>query len=377
MRIIDLDVIQIAVNHRGDWLVVRLLTDEGLVGLGEASHGGGGPDRDAIITAILTRQCLPRLGGQDPRAVVVALQSLRPLAQGRAAATAVSACEQALWDLAGQAAGMPIYQLLGGPVRERIPLYANVNRAVTERTPAGFTRAAASAAAEGFRAVKCAPFDGVVRQRVRDRDQRARVQRGLDCVAAVRDAVGADVDVLVDCHSAFDGPLAVEVGRELRRLGVTWFEEPVPTEDLEALARLRPLVPDLELIGGEALYGLTGFWPYLAAGVWDVVMPDVKHCGGISALLAIARVAEARGVSVAPHNPSGPVAMAASAHAAAALPHLRMLEYAWGEVPWRADIIAPREQIVAGEFVLPAGPGLGLTLEDAAVAAHRPAKEMN
>ncbi|MGN6811889.1 MAG: mandelate racemase/muconate lactonizing enzyme family protein, partial [Thermomicrobiales bacterium] len=360
MRIINLEVVQVAVNHRGDWLFVRLVTDEGPVGLGEASHGGGGPDRDAIVTAILERQCLPRLRGQDPRAVAVALQALRPLAQGRAGATAVSACEQALWDIAGQAAGVPVYRLLGGPVRQRIPLYANVNRAVTERTPAGFARAAADAVAEGFRAVKCAPFDGVVRQRVRDRDQRARVQLGLDCVAAMREAVGPDVDVLVDCHSAFDGPLAVEVGRALRRLDVTWFEEPVPTDDLEALVRLRPLVPDLELIGGEALYGLSGFWPYLAAGVWDVVMPDVKHCGGLTDLLTIARVAEARGVGVAPHNPSGPVAMAASAHAAAALPQLRALEYAWGEVPWRPAVIMPREEIIAGELVLPDSPGLGI-----------------
>ncbi|MGN6359525.1 MAG: mandelate racemase/muconate lactonizing enzyme family protein [Thermomicrobiales bacterium] len=376
MRIINLEVVQVAVNHRGDWLFVRLVTDEGPVGLGEASHGGGGPDRDAIVTAILERQCLPRLRGQDPRAVAVALQALRPLAQGRAGATAVSACEQALWDIAGQAAGVPVYRLLGGPVRQRIPLYANVNRAVTERTPAGFARAAADAVAEGFRAVTCAPFDGVVRQRVRDRDQRARVQLGLDCVAAMREAVGPDVDVLVDCHSVFDGPLAVEVGRALRRLDVTWFEEPVPTEDLEALVRLRPLVPDLELIGGEALYGLSGFWPYLAAGVWDVVMPDVKHCGGLTDLLTIARVAEARGVGVAPHNPSGPVAMAASAHAAAALPQLRALEYAWGEVPWRPAVIMPREEIIAGELVLPDSPGLGIVLDEAAIAAHRAGGEV-
>jgi galactonate dehydratase len=370
MRITGLEVVRVMVNHRGAWLFVRLTTDEGLVGLGEASHGGGGPDRDAIVTAILERQCQPRLRGQDPRAVAATLAGLRLLAQGRAGATAVSACEQALWDLAGQAAGVPVYRLLGGPVRDRIPLYANINRAVTERTPNGFARAAAAAVADGFRAVKCAPFDGVVRQRVREREQRARVRLGLDCVATVRTAVGAEVDVLVDCHSAFDGPLAVEVGRALRRLDVTWFEEPVPTDDLDALARLRPLVPDLELIGGEALYGLAGFWPYLTAGVWDVVMPDVKHCGGITDLLTIARVAEARGVGVAPHNPSGPVAMAASVHAAAALPQLRALEYAWGEVPWRADLIAPREQIIAGELVLPDGPGLGVMLDEASVAGR-------
>lgn len=372
MRITGLEIARLGVNRRGDWLFVRLTTDEGLTGLGEASHGGPGPARDAIVTAILERHCLPALLGRDPRVVRAAVAALEPLADGHAGATAVSACEQALWDLAGHAAGLPVYRLLGGPVRERIPLYANINRATAERTPDGFARNAAAAAAEGFRAVKLAPFDGLERHRLRDRDQRERVSHGVACVAAVRAAVGAGVDVLVDCHSRLDVPTAVAVARELRALDVRWFEEPLPTADLEGLARLRPLVQaeGMELIGGERLYGVGGFWPYLAAGVWDVIMPDVKHCGGIAATLAIAAAAEARGVAVAPHNPSGPVANLASAHVAAALPGLRALEHAWGEVPWRAEVIAPAERIEAGELVLPAGPGLGLALDEALLGAH-------
>ncbi|MGH2557908.1 MAG: mandelate racemase/muconate lactonizing enzyme family protein [Thermomicrobiales bacterium] len=371
MQITGLDVVRVGVNHRGDWLFVRLLTDEGLTGLGEASHGGSDPERDAIVTAILEQQCLPLLRGRDPRAVVPAVAALQRIARGFAAATAISACEQALWDLAGQAAGQPVYRLLGGPTRERIPLYANINRATVERTPEGFAQCAAAAASEGFAAIKCAPFDGMERHRVHDRDQRERIRHGLACVAAVRDAVGPAVDVLVDCHSHFDLPTAVEVAEQLHALGVTWFEEPLPTADLDALTRLRSLVPGMEAIGGEELYGIEGFWPYLATGIWDLVMPDVKHCGGIAALLAIAHVATARGIGVAPHNPSGPVAMAASAHATAALPHVRALEYAWGEVPWRADLLSPRECILDGEFVLPSTPGLGVTLNEDVVAAHR------
>lgn len=373
MRLTGLEVLRVGVNRRGDWLLVRLTTDEGLVGLGEASHGGFGPDRDAPVTTILERQCRPLLQGRDPRAVVPAVAALAPLATGLPGATAVSACEQALWDLAGQAAGLPVYRLLGGPARERIPLYANINRATTERTPAGFARNAAAAVAEGFRAVKLAPFDGVDRSHLRGAEGRARVAAGLACVAAVREAVGADVEVMVDCHSRFDVPTALAVAAALRELGVGWVEEPVPTADRDALARLRPLLAGggQELIGGEQLHGVAGFWPYLAAGVWDVVMPDVKHCGGIAALVAIAALAAARGVATAPHNPSGPVAVAASAQAVAALPEVRALEYAWGEVPWRADLVAPRERIVAGELVLPDGPGLGVGLDEATLAAHR------
>jgi len=370
VKIVDLDVVRVGVNRRGDWLFVRITTDEGLTGIGEASHGGGA-GRDEIVSAILIHQCRPRLVGKDPSAVVAATSALWPLGDGLPGATAVSACEQALWDLAGQAAGLPVHRLFGGPVRASIPLYANINRATVERTPDGFAHNAGAAVGEGFRAVKCAPFDGMDQRRVRDRDQRERLAAGLACVAAVRDAVGPDVDVLVDCHSHFDVPTALEVAAELRRLGVTWFEEPLPSSDLDGLARLRAAVPDLELIGGETLFGLAGFWPYLTAGLWDVIMPDVKHCGGIAALVEIARVAESRGVAVSPHNPSGPVAAVASAQAAAAMPQLRALEHAWGEVPWRERLLVPAERIVDGHYVLPEGPGLGITLDDAVVAAHQ------
>ncbi len=371
VRVTNFSVIRVAVNTRGDWLFVQLETDDGLIGIGEASHGGNGPARDAIVTAILEQQCWPLLRGCDPRAVVAATTTLRPVAKGIAGATAVSACEQALWDIAGQAAGLPIYRLFGGAVRDRIPLYANVNRATPERTPNGFARSAKAAAAEGFPAIKCAPFDGMERRRVRDRDQRERVRLGLACIAAVRDAVGPEIELFVDCHSHFDAPTAVDVARELRDLGVTWFEEPLPTAQLEALQKLRPIVPGMELIGGETLYGIEEFWPYLATGVWDLIMPDVKHCGGISALHSICQLATALGIGVAPHNPSGPVAMAASAHVAAALPFVRWLEFAWGEVPWRAELFSPSEQIVDGAYVLSDRPGLGVELNESVVEAHR------
>lgn len=375
MRITGLDVISVQVNQRGDWLFVRLTTDEGRTGLGEASHGGSGPARDALVAAILVHQCLPRLLGCDPRAVLMALVALAPVADGFAGVTAVSACEQALWDLAGQAAGLPIHRLLGGPTHERIPLYANINRATVERTPEGFARNAAAATAENFRAVKLAPFDGLDRRSLRDLSGREGVRHGLACVAAVRKAVGVEVEVYVDCHSHFDVATAVEVARELRALGVTWCEEPVPTADLPALMRLRPLLEaqGLELLGGEHLGDVGDVWPYLAAGVWDTIMPDVKHCGGIAEAVTIGRLAAARGIGVAPHNPSGPVAMAATAQVVAVLPTVRALEYAWGEVPWRSGLVVPAERIEDGALIVPTGPGLGVALDEEMVAAHRAA----
>ncbi|HEV2066324.1 MAG TPA: enolase C-terminal domain-like protein, partial [Thermomicrobiales bacterium] len=170
------------------------------------------------------------------------------------------------------------------------------------------------------------------------------------------------IDVMVDCHSAFDLGTAHQVARELAALGITWFEEPLPVWNLDANRLLKPMVNDLgmELVGGELLFGTGGYWPYLVAGIWDVIMPDVKHCGGLAALRAIGQLAVGQGVGVAPHNPSGPVSTIASGHALAAVPEHRPLEVAWGEVPWRREVVDPSETIGAGVLRLPDGPGLGI-----------------
>ena len=162
---------------------------------------------------------------------------------------------------------------------------------------------------------------------------------------------------------------AVWVADELAALGVRWFEEPVPTEDRAALARVRDAVA-IEVIGGEHLTGPAACWPYLADRLFGTLMPDVKHCGGVSGLLAIGELAAAAGVAVAPHNPSGPVALAASLQVAAVLPTFRILEYAWGETDWRAGLVSPPETIVNGEIAVPVGPGLGVRLDETVAAAH-------
>ena len=154
------------------------------------------------------------------------------------------------------------------------------------------------------------------------------------------------------------------MARALRECGVRWFEEPTPTEDRETLLALRPHVHALgmELIGGELLYGVAGFLPYLAPRVFDLIMPDVKHCGGIGATLAIAATADACGIAVAPHNPSGPISMAASAHVAAAMPRLRALSTPGARC--RGDPNCSRHASVSRMActLVPTGPGLGVDL---------------
>jgi galactonate dehydratase len=288
---------------------------------------------------------------------------------GLVAATAYSAIEQALLDLTGKALGVPVSTLLGGRVRDELAMYANVNRATKPRTPAGFAAAAKAAVGDGFRAVKAAPFDGFPAVGSPAADVDAALVQGVACVAAMREAIGPDVELMVDCHSFFEVAQAERVARELEPERLAWYEEPVPPERVKDTLEIRRRV-EQPLAGGEILYGIDGFAPLVREQAVDVIMPDVKHCGGLWELTRIAAAAEACDVAVAPHNPSGPVSTAASAQVCAALPNFRVLEYQWGEVDWRADVVSPPERFEKGMLRLDDRPGLGIELNDEVVRKH-------
>lgn len=371
MNITDVRVLGVRVNHRGDWIFVRVETGDGLVGLGEASHSGD----DAAVAFLIHHSLRPKLLGKDATRVEAIWRELvytpaGGLIDGRLHATAVSGIEQALWDLNGRALGVPVHRLLGGALRDRLRLYANVNRAVVDRSPAGFARAAAHAVAEGFTAVKLAPFDGVVWSR-RDRlEARDALRTGVERVAAVREAIGPRVDLHVDCHGRLTREMALPVARELAALNVVWFEDPTePTDDLAGLAAIGAAV-DLPLVTGELLFGRAQFWPLIQSRAVGTIMLDVKHCGGLWEGRKIAALAETTRTMVSPHNPSGPISMLASAHLAATLPNFAIMEHAWGEVPWRPALTSPAEPIADGHFLVPQSPGLGATLDEALLQEH-------
>ena len=350
----------------GGWLFVQVETDDGLVGLGEASQGG-----NDLVEACVEKRLKPYLVGKDPRGIepLTAGRLALTSRDGRAAATALSGVEQALWDLWGQSLGQPIWALLGGRHRDRIVLYANTNRRTYDRSPDGFAESARLAVADGVRAVKCAPFDGVSYRYPDRAENRRGIALGIARVAAIRDAVGPDVRVMVDCHSRFDVPTAIEVARELAPLKLDWIEEPVADADLDGLARLRESI-EMPLAGAEARIGRDGFWETLRRRVLDVIMPDVKHCGGILEMRKIAALAETARVSVSPHNPSGPVSTLASVHLCAAIPNFLALEYPWGEVSWRDELLTPNEVVEAGSIAVPDRPGLGFALNMEVARAH-------
>ncbi|MBN1401186.1 MAG: hypothetical protein JXA74_10140, partial [Anaerolineae bacterium] len=189
-------------------------------------------------------------------------------------------------------------------------------------------------------------------------------------VRAVRAAIGEEVELLVDCHGRMEASEAILVARELEPYDLFWYEEPVPHIFPDELARVTAAVK-APTASAESVFGVEGFAPFLSGPVVDVIMPDVKHAGGLLELKRIAGAARMHKLLVAPHNPSGPVAAAASAQVVSTLTNFLILEYAWGEVPWRADLIDPPERIVDGYLQLSEGPGLGHRLNADLVAAHR------
>ena len=374
LRVTTFELLPMRATARTVWLFVRLGTDAGITGLGEASDAFGFANtsqQNAVQMEKELRAFFRLVEGKSPLEIAAYRQAGEKLATGRGLipATAYSAVEQALWDLAGKALDVPTYSLFGGKLRNTLPVYANVNRATRPRTPEGFAAAARAAVKEGFRAVKAAPWDGFPPLTSAPSAIDTAAENGIACVVAMREAIGPDVELMVDCHSFFDVPLAERVARRLEPQNLSWYEEPVAPERTEETLEIRKRIRQ-PMAGGEILFGVAGFAPLCRTRAVHVIMPDVKHCGGLLELTRIASMAEADGVEVAPHNPSGPVSTAASVQVCAVLKNFRLIELQWGEVDWRGEVLQPNERFVKGAISVPDRPGFGIELDDKVVRAH-------
>ncbi|HVG56475.1 MAG TPA: mandelate racemase/muconate lactonizing enzyme family protein [Vicinamibacterales bacterium] len=369
-RLTRFELIPIRATSRTVWLVVRLHTDAGLTGLGEASDAFGfanttAANADTMRARLQTFFELVR--GGSPLDVERYRQRGIPMVKGDlVSATAFSAIEQAMWDLAGKALNVPTHVLFGGKVRAVLPVYANINRATNPRTPEGFAGAARRAVKDGFRSIKAAPWDGFPATGSPAKVIDAAVDAGIAAVVAMREAAGTDIDIMVDCHSFFDVERAVAVARRLEPQRLRWYEEPVAPERVDETVAIKGRIQQ-PMAGGEVLFGVAGFAPLYQRRAVDVIMPDVKHCGGLLELTRIAAAAEAAGVMVSPHNPSGPVSTAASVQVAAGMGNFNYLELQYGEVDWRGELLAPIERFVNGQIAVPDRPGFGIALNEQAI----------
>ena len=361
-------VVPLAVNARmRNWVFVKVETDEGLHGWGEATLEW---KTKSVLGAIEDTSRF--VIGEDPFRIEHLFQVMRRQyfwKSGVEGMSAISGIEQALWDLKGKALGVPVYELLGGRVRDRVRLYDHLGSGVMEsmyesETPEQFAERALIVKERGYTALK---FMAVPRTEPVEGDRSVRLAARL--VEAVRKAVGEEMDLMVDLHARTWPAMAVRYCQAFEPYGLLFFEEPCPSEDVDAIVQVtrQSKVP---IATGERLVTRWQFRELLEKRACHVIQPDLSHCGGLWEARKIAAEAEARSIAVAPHNPNGPIATAAAIHFALATPNWVIQETVSADVPWRDEVVSGVPAAVDGCAGVPEGAGLGVEVDERAAAAH-------
>ena len=370
MKIDRVRFAEVDVSDATTWTFAEVWDNEGLCAVAEITCGGN-TEETVRLTAELAGHLRRREIGDESDVEGMLGLNVADMQANIALATAVSGLRSAISELRAQRSGVTLTEELGGTPQESILLYANINRHLLtrDRSPASFGRAAELAVSRGFTIVKCAPFDGVSPPSTREAILDV-ARLGIERVAAVRSAVGPEITVLVDCHSRFERHTAPLVAEQLAKSNIGWFEEPVePTKDAEGLAAVAEEVT-MTVAGGESGYGREFFRSVVACGALNVVMPDVKHCGGVAEARASGEAAMGAGGDVSLHSPTGPVSLIAGGHATAAMPGAIHLEHAVYEADWRAELVLPHERVEGGRLWMPDGVGLGAVLNEAVVERY-------
>ena len=344
-----------------NYLFVRLTTDTGLTGLGEASLEW----QEKAVESLLHEWVEERILGANPFDVeTLAANLIRDQYQGGPTIlSAISGVEIACWDLIGKANGQPVYQLLGGKTRDRLPAYAN-GWYGGARTPEDYADLARGVARRGYRAMKFDPF-GVAWFRMTPME----MENARQIVAAVREAVGDGVELMSEVHGRLSMEFAIDMGRLLEPYRPAWYEEPVPPHDLVGCAEVKTALP-FPVATGERLYAFEEFEHLIGMKACAVVQPDLAHCGGLSMGTNIALLVDDAGVRLAPHCSIGPVALCAAIHFGWANSSVLIQEnFGDYDVPWRRELVKGWHP-PAGEYALPDSPGLGIELDDAVCARH-------
>jgi galactonate dehydratase len=352
-----------------NWIFVKVETDQdGLYGWGEATLEW---KTKGVVGAVedISRLII----GEDPRRIEHLCQIMfrqhfwRPGIEGM---TAISGIEQALWDIKGKWLNVPVYELLGGRVRDRIRVYNHLGGGEMEQMyettePQAFAERALAVKERGYTALK---FMAVPRTEPIEGMRSVRYAESL--VRAVRDAVGDGVDLMVDLHARCSSPaMALRYCRAFEPYGLLFFEEPCPTEDIEATAQVTR-VSNIPIATGERLIGRHQFREIFERRACHIIQPDLSHCGGLWEGRKIAAIAESHSIAVAPHNPNGPIATAAAVHFAAATPNWIIQEAISNDVPWRYDVVESEHAVRDGYIAIPLRPGLGIDVNEREAARY-------
>ena len=355
------------------YVFVQVDTDEGLTGWGEITTYPGTVANRTIVAAL--HEAGAFLESEDASNIEAIwhkfLRAFTYVGTRGATTAMLSAIDIALWDIRGQALGVPIYELLGGAVRETIPLYTHFQYA---RTVELMVDHACAEVGRGSRAIKTDPFmaaGGLSNVRYVDGQiDRAIENTAVAMIEAIRDAVGPDIEVLIDAHALYNVPTAVRLANRLAPYAITWFEEPCPPESYDALEQVRAQIPT-RISVGERLYTRFEFLPVLTRHLTDYVMPDVTWTGGISELKKIATLAETFYVPISPHDASGPVNVMAGAQVMMSVPNFYRLEARRVDLECYNVLVDEPLRVRDGALLVPRRPGLGVSLNGEYLEAHQ------
>jgi L-alanine-DL-glutamate epimerase-like enolase superfamily enzyme len=346
------------------WVLVRVKTDSGLVGLGEAYHGAG--VHQIAVDPRLTKAII----GQNPLNVdklfrdMMKSMSASGFYQG-AVMSAISGIEMALWDLAGQALQVPIWQLLGGRFRDKIRVYNDCHAGVDE-TPAAYAAKAQEVEQRGFTAIK---FDIDPLPSRRDPYNRCisndHIKHYVAVVTAIREALDSNTDLAIDAHWAYAPVDIIKVMRALEGLDLLWLEDPVPAENVEVMKMVKEATRT-PICTGENFYTRFGFRELIHTQATDIISPDFAKAGGLAEGKRIAEMGDMYYMPLAPHNISGPVGTFAAAHVCAAVPNFLALEFHHLDNAQWQDLVLEGPLIEDGYITTGEMPGLGLTLDEEA-----------
>ena len=367
MKITDIRTVVVNAQMR-NWVFVKVETDvAGLVGWGEASL-----EWKTRSVAGAIEDLKPFILGDDPTRIEHLYQKLyrqpffRP---GVVGLSAISGIEQACWDITGKHLGVPVYKLLGGAVREKVRMYTHLGGGQMESVydtfdPGPVIGLAEEVVARGYTAVKvvCVPFSEPL-------TGPATVKKFAGVIGKLRAAVGDSVDVMIDFHGRTTPAAAIQYIQSVAEFRPYFCEEPVPPENIDALAEVRRAVR-VPIATGERLVTRHQFREVFEKQAAHIIQPDLCHCGGLLEAKKIAAMAETYYMGVAPHNPLGPVANAAALHFALSTPNFLIQEDMLSDVPWRWDVVQSTLRTEKGYWLPSEAPGLGVAVDEAAAARH-------
>jgi galactonate dehydratase len=364
MRIVDLKTYVAGAAWR-NLIFIRLDTDEGISGCAESTAHNKTHAMLGYLEDVKHRYVI----GSDPFDIEDLFSRMFRLDYSYAASvqmTAVSAVEIACWDIVGKALGQPVWRLMGGKCRDRIPAYANGWYTV-DREPKLFAERARGVVAKGYRAMKFDPFGAGGLEMSRQERRKT-----ISLVEAVREAVGPDIELFIEAHGRMSPATAISMARALEPYDPGWYEEPVPPEDVESLVLVKNRV-NIPVATGERAHTRYGFRDLIERRAADILQPDVIHAGGLLETKKIAAQAEACYLMVAPHNSAGPGCTTASVHFAVCTPNFKIQEcFDDFSEPWIKQILRGAPEVKNGYFELPAKPGLGIELDEDVIRQHPP-----